>query len=310
MLLLGLILLAGAFAACYVALNGVPVGRIPTARISTLAKMPTPTVLSRVADALVRGVESIMSRRGWRPFSARELELAGVRMPVANLVVMITCMAVVALALGVVIANAVVGILFAAMVPVLAKTWLRLRGARQRRKFGEQLPQTLQMMAASLRAGHSLPRVLDSVAKEMDAPMSEELTRVVNENRLGRDLVESLNAVAEQMQSQDFAWVAGAISAQRETGGNLNEILDQVADTIRERQHIRMQVMSLSAEGRLSAMILMGLPVLVGIYFTLVAGETMTLFVDTAIGKLLLIGSAVMYVLGGLWMRSIVNIEF
>lgn len=310
MLLIGVLFIISAFGCVYVAVNGVPVGRVESTRISRLAVQEQPSILTRVTDALVGGVETMMRRRGWRPFGARELELANVSMPVANLVVMITCIAVVVLSTGVVLGNVVLGVLGAALVPLLAKVWLSRRGSRQRRKFAEQLPQGLQMMAASLRAGHSLPRVLDAISKELDAPMGDELARVVNENRLGRDLVESLEAVADRMQSQDFVWVAGAIAAQRETGGNLNEILDQVAGTIRERHHVRMQVLSLSAEGRLSAVILMGLPVCIGLYYTVISGDTMALFVATGTGKLLLIGSAVMYVLGGLWMRSIVNIEF
>lgn len=310
MLLLGVALVAGAFGCGWVALSGVPAGRVRSERIARLRATPRQSGLTRVANAIVNGVESLLHRGGWRPFGAHELELANVSMSVASLVVMISCIAVVALAVGVLIANVVIGLLLAALVPVGAKVWLSRRGARLRRRFAGQLPQTLQMMAASLRAGHSLPRVLDSVSKEVEAPMAEELARVVNENRLGRDLVDSLETVAERMQSTDFGWVAGAISAQRETGGNLNEILDQVAATIRERQHIRMQVLSLSAEGRLSAVILMGLPVAVGLYYTLVSADTMSVFVDAAIGKVLLVVSAVLYVVGGLWMRSIVNIEF
>jgi tight adherence protein B len=148
------------------------------------------------------------------------------------------------------------------------------------------------------------------VSKETDAPMGPELARVVNETRVGRDLLVSLDEVAVRMQSDDFRWVGAAIGAQRETGGNLNEILDQVAGTIRDRQHVRQQVVALSAEGRLSAMILMGLPVGIGGYYTLVAGDQMTVFIGSGIGKLLLAGSLVAYVIGGMWMRSIVRIEF
>lgn len=310
MLLLGVFLLLASAGAVYVAVNGAPVGRVPAARIAHLTVKPRETPLSRVADGLVASVESVMRRRGWRPFSAGELELAGVAMPVASLVVTICSFAVVAFAIGFLLVNAFVGLLLSLLVPFGAKAWLRIRGARLCKKFAAQMPQTLQMMAASLRAGHSLPRVLDAVSKETDAPTSVELARVVNENRLGRDLVESLESVAERMRSQDFVWVAGAISAQRETGGNLNEILDQVAETIRERQHIRMQVSSLSAEGRLSAYILMALPVGIGIYYAMVSGETMGVFLDATIGKILVAVSAVMYVLGGFWMRSVVKIDF
>lgn len=310
MLALGTVLVAAAFVCGYVALNGVPVGRVDTGRITNIAAGERPSALTRMADALVRAVEVTLRRGRLRPFGTRELELARVSMSVASLVATIACLAVAAFAVGLLLSGILLGVVLAAAVPLAAKVWLNLRGARQRRRFAAQLPQGLQMMAASLRAGHSLPRVLDAVAKEVEAPMSEELARAVNENRLGRDLVAALEGVADRMDSQDFVWVVGAIASQRDTGGNLNEILDQVAATIRERQHIRLQVQSLSAEGRLSAVILMALPVCIGLYYVVVSGDTMQLFVDTTIGKALLAGSALMYVVGGLWMRSIVDIEF
>ncbi len=310
-LVIGVLMVLGAIVAGRLAVSGVPEGRVSRERIDHLAVTPRRSALTKMSDGLIGGVETLLSRGAWRPFSARELELANVAMPLANLLVFITSIAVVMFAVGVVLlGSAFVGVLLALAVPVGAKVWLRIRGARQCAKFAAQLPQTLQMMAASLRAGHSLPRVLDSVSAETDQPTSGELARVVNESRVGRDLVEALEGVAERMRSQDFVWVAGAIAAQRETGGNLNEILDQVASTIRERHHVRMQVKSLSAEGRLSAVILMGLPVGIGSYYTLVSPETMSIFVGTLIGKALLAGSAVMYLLGGLWMRSVVKIEF
>jgi tight adherence protein B len=310
MLAVGIVALAGALALGAVALVGVPTGRVSAQRIDQLAITPHRGWLTRLTDAVVDAVDSLMRRGGWRPFSAAELELAAIRMPVASLVVMVCSVAVVVLALGVVTGLGALSLLLALLVVVAAKIWLRLRGARTCREFGDQLPTMLQMMAASLRAGHSLPRVIDAVSREVDAPASTQLARVVNENRLGRDLVESLMDVAARMRSVDFAWVASAISAQRQTGGNLNEILDQVATTIRERQHIRLQVRSLSAEGRLSAVILMALPVLIGLYYMLVSAESMSIFVSTMIGKLLVAACAVMYVVGGLWMRSIVDIEF
>ncbi len=310
-LVLGVLMVLGAIVAGRLAVSGVPEGRVSRERIDHLAVTPRRSALTKMSDGLIGGVETLLSRGAWRPFSARELELANVAMPLANLLVFITSIAVVMFAVGVVLlGSASVGVLLALAVPAGAKVWLRIRGARQCAKFAAQLSQTLQMMAASLRAGHSLPRVLDSVSAETDQPTSGELARVVNESRVGRDLVEALEGVAERMRSQDFVWVAGAIAAQRETGGNLNEILDQVAATIRERHHVRMQVKSLSAEGRLSAVILMGLPVGIGLYYTVINPETMSLFVGTTIGKLLLAGSAVMYLLGGFWMRSVVKVEF
>ena len=305
------LLIVGALTSLWLALAGTPVRRVDRQRVAAYAVVEQPTVLNRVATAVESKVDTAMKQSGRRLFTAEELALAGIAMPVPSLVVLMGCGAMVALAFGLLLLGSIlVGLILAASVPVVTKLFVRWRTGRVQRKFSDQLPGALQMMAASLRAGHSFPRALDAVAKEADDPIGPELARVVNETRVGRDILVSLDEVAVRMQSEDFRWVGAAIGAQRETGGNLNEILDQVASTIRDRQHIRLQVMSLSAEGRLSAFILMALPVGIGIYYTMVAGEQMSVFIDSGIGKLLLAGSLVAYVLGGFWMRSIVRIEF
>lgn len=311
LVLVACLLVLGALSAMWIAMAGTPVRRVDRARVSAYAVVEQPTVLNRVATAVETRVDTALHQSRYRLFSAEELTLAGIAMPLSNVVILIGCGAVVAFATGtVLLGSLVVGALFALCVPVVAKMVIQMLTGRIRRRFAAQLPGTLQMMAASLRAGHSFPRALDAVAKESDAPMGPELIRVTNEARVGRDLVSALDDVATRMQCEDFRWVAAAISAQKETGGNLNEILDQVAATITDRQHVRQQVIALSAEGRLSAVILMLLPVLIGIYYSIVASEQMSLFVASGIGKLLLLGSALGYVLGGLWMRSIVRIEF
>lgn len=311
LIVLASLLIVGALTSLWLAMAGVPVRRVDRERVAAYAVVEQPTVLNRVATVVEDKVDTAMKQSGRRLFTAEELALAGIAMPVPSLMVLIGSGAVVAVAVGLLLVGSVItGLLLAVSVPIVTKAFVRWRTGRVQKKFATQLPGTLQMIAASLRAGHSFPRALDAVAKEADAPMGPELARVVNETRVGRDILVSLDEVAMRMQSEDFRWVGAAIGAQRETGGNLNEILDQVAATIRDRQHVRMQVMSLSAEGRLSAMILMSLPVLIGGYYTLVAGEQMTVFIDSGTGKMLLAGSLVAYILGGFWMRSIVRIEF
>lgn len=311
LLLLGLLLIAFAIGLAYIVVAGVPEARVSKERLATFSVTPSRSLLTRVTDGAVAQVETFLSRQGWRPFSASELELAGVRTSVASLVVMILSFSVVAFAGGLVLFGSPwAGVLLALMVPVVWKAVLSMRADRRRKKFADQLSQALQMIAAALRAGHSITRAIEAVAQEAEPPMSEEFARVANEVRLGRDLVEALEHVSARMESEDFAWVAGAIASQRETGGNLNEILEQVAETIRERGHIRQQVRSLSAEGRISAYILMALPVVIGVYYGLVSQEIMGVFIDSGIGKLMLAGSLILYVLGGFWMRSVVRIDF
>lgn len=310
---LGALMLTAAAGVAVVMMTGVRGPRLSREKIAGTVVTPAPqrSALSGATDLVITKVDKVMRDRGWVPFTAAELELAGVEMSAASLVVVISSATVIAFAIGfLLLDSAWRGLGLAVLVPLLARLDLRRRRSRRRKQFADQLHESLQMMASAMRAGHSFARGLDVVSQDAEPPMSEELARVVNENRLGRDIVEALENVATRMDSKDFEWVTQAISVQRETGGNLNEVLDQVAETIRERNHIRQQVYALSAEGRISAYILMALPVVFGCYFALVNPSLMGPFVHSTVGAALLGTSAVMYVLGGLWMRKIVNIEF
>ncbi len=195
------------------------------------------------------------------------------------------------------------------MVPLITKAVLRRRGNKRRRAFGDQLDESLQMIASALRAGHSLARALDTASREAPVPTSEEFARIVNENRIGRDLVDAMNTTADRMDSQDFRWVAEAVAVQRDTGGNLNEVLDKVGTTIRERNHILREVQTLSAEGRMSAVILMVLPVFVGLGMTVTNPGYMAPLFDGLTGVVILGIAALLFTAGGLWMRAIVNVK-
>ena len=130
---------------------------------------------------------------------------------------------------------------------------------RRRKQFLAQLPDMLQLLSGTLRAGYSLMQGVEAVSQEVGDPMGQELRRVVTEARLGRPLEEALDGVAERMDSPDFAWAVMAIRIQREVGGNLAELLMTVAETMTQRERLRRDVAALTAEGRISAIVL-GLP--------------------------------------------------
>jgi tight adherence protein B len=181
--------------------------------------------------------------------------------------------------------------------------------ARQR-AFADQLDDSLQLMASGLRAGHSLPQALAAVAREAEKPTSEEFTRIINETRVGRDMSRALADAAERMKSEDFEWVTQAIGINREVGGNLADVLDGVSKTIRERNQIRRQVKALSAEGKLSAYVLMGLPIGISAFLLVTNPSYMLKFTESLIGYVLIVVSIVMLIIGGLWMRKTVQIKF
>ena len=139
--------------------------------------------------------------------------------------------------------------------------WLKRKHSKRLAAFNAQLAETMTLMAGGLSAGLSLPQAVDTVVREGHQPMAGELGRALVEQRLGIPIEETLDNVAERMESEDFGWVVMAIRIQREVGGNLAELLNTVSDTLREREYLRRQVRVLSAEGRFSGYVLTALPI-------------------------------------------------
>jgi tight adherence protein B len=267
--------------------------------------------LSRLSGVTTEAVAEFLERKGWTRNVAAALENAGIKSSPADFLVLVVISMVVAAAVGTLAGGLLLGLLFFLVAPVGAKLVIGVLTNRRKRGFADQLDNTLQLFSGSLRAGHSLLRAIDAVAKESQAPTSEELTRIVNETRLGMDLDDSMNQAAKRMESEDFSWVAQAIGIHREVGGDLAEVLDRVAGTIRERNQIRRQVKTLSAEGKMSAYILMLLPVLIVAILSLIAPDYISQFVTSGIlGYALIVVALLMFAIGGFWMSRIVKITF
>jgi tight adherence protein B len=180
---------------------------------------------------------------------------------------------------------------------------------RRRKAFTAQLPDTLQLLASSLRAGYSLLQGLDAVAQEVDDPMGRELRRVVLETRLGRDMELALGDLAGRMQSKDFDWVVMAIRIQREVGGNLAELLTSVAETMIGRERLRREVSALTAEGRLSAIIVGALPLVIGLAISVLNPGYIDALFTSSIGRAMVLGATVLTLVGFAWMKKTIEIE-
>lgn len=203
--------------------------------------------------------------------------------------------------------------IFVILIAILAGgvPWLvvSFRAARRMKKLQDQLVDILMILASSLRAGHSFLQAIDAVSREVGEPGAREFSRLVAEIRLGRDVGEALFALADRIDSEDFKWAVIAVSIQREVGGNLAEVLDTVAETIRDRQNIRRQIEVLSAEGKLSIYVLAGLPVLVTLYMTIVNPDYIGLLFTTRIGIVMLVVASALITLGVFWMTKVVKID-
>lgn len=270
---------------------------------------PTPGVLERTTGAVTAVIGRAMRRRG-TPVGASTFDLAGVRMRPQDFVFLLIVGSLAGVALGALLGSVLLAVVLAVAWPLGGRIVLGRRIARRQKQFAEQLDDSLQLMASNLRAGHSLPQALASVAREADNPTAEEFARVVNETRVGRDLGDALSITAARMASEDFSWVTQAIAINREVGGNLAEVLDGVANTIRQRGEIRRQVAALSAEGRLSAVVLMILPFGVGGFLLLTNPGYLAPFTESIIGYAMLVVGAILLVAGGLWLNKTVSIEF
>ena len=293
------------------ALVVVPAGpsRVPLSRLDPTV-VPEASALAGAGAAAEAAVEKALVKRGRLAAGAAALETGGMTITLPSFVLTVGLWAVVAAGAGVLIGGLLLGIVMIVGVVVGARLLVKIKAARRRVAFADQLDDSLQLMASSLRAGHSLLRAVDAVSQDAVSPTSEEFSRIVNETRVGRDLSDSLDEVAERMRSDDFLWVAQAIAIHREVGGNLAEVLDAVGHTIRERNQIRRQVKALSAEGKLSAIVLGALPFVIIGFLSMTNPGYLAKFTESVIGYGMIAGVVVLMLMGGFWLKKTVAIRF
>jgi Flp pilus assembly protein TadB len=277
-----------------------------------LAPPPEPENRSgRIGRAALGGVTRLLASGPSEQRLARRLEIAAIsRTPAEWVLLGGCCCPVLAAVLTLLTGSAVAAVLIAAVAVWLGMRLLvSVRISRRRAAFGEQLPDVLQLVASSLQSGFSLPQALDAVVREDREPAAGEFSRALAETRIGVGVEAALEQVADRMQSVDLRWTVMAIAIQRAVGGNLAEVLRNTVGTMRERGQLRRQVRALSAEGRLSAYILIALPVLVGCWLFLTRRSYLHPLYSSTPGLVMLGGAAVMVLLGSLWMRKVVKVE-
>lgn len=266
--------------------------------------------LTRFAGSAVSLVDGFFSRRKVRFFNREVLEQAGLRLSQADFYVLLLAGAVAGAIAGFVVAGPLLAVLLVVLAPVVGHLVIGFLTGKRRNKFDQQLGDTLQLLSGGLRAGHSILRAIDAAASESQSPTSEEMRRVVTETSLGRDLLASLSDTADRMRNEDFVWIAQAIQINREVGGNLAEVLDQVNETIRERSEIKGHIKSLAAEGKFSAYILMAMPIGIVLMLMLVNPGYMNVMFTHPLGWGMIAASVILMTIGGLWMRKIIDLKF
>jgi len=205
--------------------------------------------------------------------------------------------------------SAPVGVAAAGLVAAVPVVVVRALRTRRLKAFEAQLPDTLNLLAGSLRAGYSFLQCVEAVAAETTDPMARELRRALAEARLGRPVEEALGEVATRMQSRDFEWSVMAIRIQREVGGNLAELLQTVSETMVQRARMRGEVKALTAEGRISGIIMGLLPVGLGLFMFTAAPDYIHALFASATGWAMVGISTLMALAGVAWIQKIVKIE-
>lgn len=192
---------------------------------------------------------------------------------------------------------------------VLPKLFYNMMRAKRLRAFEKQLPDGLAMLAGGLRAGASLSIALEGLVKEQPAPMSQEFELMLREQRLGLDLDAALGHMERRVPLQDFSMVVAAMRISREVGGNLAEILETLAETLRRKATMEGKIESLTAQGKMQGVVMTGLPIFLGLILMQMEPEAMGKMFTTQIGWITLTVIVVMELLGYLFIRKITSID-
>lgn len=188
--------------------------------------------------------------------------------------------------------------------------FVRYKKNQRLKKFEEQFPEAIDLIARALRAGHAFTTGLAMTAEEIPAPVGEEFKLLYDRQNFGMPLPEAMRAFAARIPLIDARFFATAVLTQRETGGNLSEVLDNLASVIRERFKVKRQVRVLTAHGRITGWILAGLPPALAAAMMVASPGHMELLINDTLGVQMIIAALTLQVIGTLLIRKLVNIRY
>jgi tight adherence protein B len=262
-----------------------------------------------VAPRLGRSWQRSLERMRWWPAFEEELDVARIERRPAELVALSVVSSItLTLFLGVVSGSALFALLGLLVLPGV-RSFVKFKLQRERRHFADQLADNLTVISSALRAGHSLVGAMAVAVADAPQPTKREFERVVNDEKLGVSLEEGLTVVARRMNNRDLEQVVLVASLQRETGGNTAEVLDRVADTVRERAELRRLIKTLTAQGRISRWVVTALPIMLGLVISVLNPSYLNPLFQTGAGHAMLVVAAVLLVSGSLVIKKVVDIE-
>ena len=254
--------------------------------------------------------ESMAESQGNAGMIATALEQANIPLKPGEAIIAAIGVAIIAgLLLGLLIGSIIWAVIAGAAVLIFSFLYVSHVASKQRKMFDMQLPDTLNLLSTSLRAGYSIMQAIEAAAQEAPEPSRREFGRAMAEMRLGRPMIDALGDIAVRMESKDFEWTVLAIAIQREVGGNLAEVLQTTAETILHRNRFRREVKALTAEGRFSMWIMAGLPIVVFLGISILnPGYAEPLY--TTVAGYVMVGIGLMLMgVGIFWMNRIVKID-
>ena len=199
-----------------------------------------------------------------------------------------------------------VGAAIGSAVPV---AFLLRRRSVRRRRFEEMFPEALDLLSRAIKAGHAFQTAMNMVAEELPDPVGPEFKKTFDQQNFGLPLRDALNAMAERVQTMDVKFFVTAVLIQRETGGNLSEILDNLAHVVRDRFKVLRQVRVHTAHGRFTGWVLLALPAALAVALSFINPPHMQLLFREPMGQTMLIGAVVMQTIGFFWIKRVIKIE-
>jgi len=262
--------------------------------VKTLAHGPMPAVDRFLA-------ESWMSRL---------IEQAGVRIAPSTVLLISVVAAGVLWLIAMIFASRAPVPQVAPLVGLLGPTlWLMRKRSTRLKRFEEQFPEALDLLSRAIRAGHAFQTAMGMVADELPPPVGPEFRKGFDQQNFGLPLRDALNEMAERVDILDVRFFVNAVLIQRETGGNLAEILDNLAQVVRERFKIRRQVRVHTAHGRFTGYVLLALPAALGVALMFINPDLMRLLFQERMGRIMLSGAMVLQTIGFFWIRHVIKIE-
>ncbi|MDO8683068.1 MAG: type II secretion system F family protein [Armatimonadota bacterium] len=256
-------------------------------------------------------ISRFLSSRGFTEGIILEISRAGLKLRPSEFAVITASLVVVLALIGILMNRGLVAPLVLGLLGyALPIGYLKFRQQRRLAGFNDQIADALSLMASSLRSGYSFMRAMQVVSNEMPAPISEEFGRVIDECNVGVPTEDALTHLVDRVRSYDMELVVTAVTIQIQLGGNLAEVLDTIAETIRERVRINGEVAALTADGRLSGGILVALPIVLGIVIYMLNPRYLSPLINESIGHYLLLGAGILVIIGALVIRKMLELDF